>query len=179
VAKAPLAAKSTTKEAAKESVLRLSFNELTSNPRRYEGKRVAVTEGLTLYVQTWNEARHVSVPGAVFYGSPYNPRCEYSVTLIPEIGGALIQERVKAGLRNSVPRILGCVPRSKVGNLGGAWNGAQNVRFIGTVAPAPWQEPNQLVSVRDVEIILPPQNTDERWPDERRTAPPRKDVTQR
>jgi hypothetical protein len=149
----------------KEAVIALSYGELTSNPKLYAGKRVTVNEKLTLWsIQSWYEIVcgnwPVDAPGpCIPSGGPHNPRCEYRVSL-----------QVFAP---NAPVIEGCVPRSKVDSLAGAWGGETGVRFIGTVAPASSQGTKGWAVIRDMEIIQPSQNTDERWPDERPASPPK------
>jgi hypothetical protein len=145
--------------APKETVIRLSFNELTSNPRPYAGKRVTVNERLTLHFETWSQ-HLAALAGSPVAGNPYNPRCEFFVQL--------------SVFSPNSPVIEGCVPRSKIESLTGAFDGEQ-VRFVGTVDP----DPNHYrtadgsvlagwVFVRDMLILQPTQNTDEKWPDERK-----------
>lgn len=146
----------------KEVVTRLSFEELTSNPLRYAGKRVTVNEGLMLSVRSWYERVcenwPIDAPGpCVPLGGPRNARCEY----IAQLHGFSAYSNV----------IEGCVPRSKIWSIAGAWNGEQGVRFIGVVNP----DPNEYRSaggsqikgwafMYDMQIIQPRENTDETWP---------------
>src|ERR1700694_592433 len=141
--------------AAKEEVItRLSFNELTSTPKLYVGKRVSVNENLMLWsVQSYYELAcsswPVDAPGpCIPRGGLRNPRCEYTVSL-------------QVFAPNS-PIIQGCVPRSKVGSLAGAWSGEQGVRFVGVVSPN--QDASGRVFMRDMLIIQPQENTSEEWP---------------
>jgi len=158
IAHAPIAATKTTTTttkatAPKEDVIRLSFGELTSNSKQYEGKRVTVNEGLILWsVQSYNEwSSSFLEPGYPSGENPFNPRCEYIVSL--------------QVLSASSPVIWGCVPRPKIESLAGAWAGESHVRFVGVVAPKQ-DEPRGWVFMRDMQIITPRQNTSEKWPDE-------------
>ncbi len=150
----------TTTKAAEEPVLRLPVIELISNARRYAGKRITVNEPLMLGAESWEQHRYRLSGGPAegdpynppLEGSPYNPRCEYYVWFSGAPG-----------------TIEGCVPRSKVEYLAGAWNG-ELVRFVATVPPDPTYGAGGLtryVFLRDVMIVQPPEHTDEKWPDER------------
>lgn len=140
--------------AKEEVVTRLSFNELTSNPKRYVGERVTVDEKLTLWsIQSYHEwacsSWPVDAPGpCIPRGGPRDPRCEYMVSL-------------QVFAPNS-PVIQGCVPRSKIGPLAGAWGGEQGVRFVGVVSPN--QDVAGWVFIRDMLIIPPRENAREEWP---------------
>ena len=134
----------------------LSFNELTSNPERYAGKRVSVDGAMVLWsVQSYYEL-YVAPFGAAG-GKPYNPICEYTVSFLG-------LHRITDPAPSS--RIIeGCVPRSKVWSLAGAWAGEHGVRVVGVVSPR--QDDPSRVFVRDALIVQPRENTSEKWPDER------------
>jgi hypothetical protein len=137
------------------NVIRLSARELVSDPQRYAGKRVTVKEKLMLGIQSYDDFVGSGLGLGYNRGtSPYNPRCEYLVSI------------TSWGLPSSIAPIAiqGCVPRSKIYSLAGAWNG-EMVQFIGVVSPK--QDLKGYVFMRDILIIQPRENTSEKWPDER------------
>jgi hypothetical protein len=133
--------------ATQDEVISLSFRELTADPTKYVGKRITVKETLILWALT-SYYQFACSSGNCPGMNPHNPRCEY-----------LVQLQV---FSPSSPIIQGCVPRSKVGSLSGAWSGETGVRIVGVVAPT--QDAAGWVFMRDVLLIQPRENTSEAWP---------------
>lgn len=131
--------------------LRLSLRELESNPKQYEGERVAVDDKLMVWaVKSYYELVCGNWPvdsPCTPAGGPRNPRCEYMVQFAFLVPNSAV--------------IYACVPRSKLASLSGAWPGENGVQVIGVVAPN--SQPGY-VSLRDSVIIQPRENTSEEWP---------------